>query len=150
MYQLDQLAALLDAHHADYEIIAHSRPIRTVQDGADFFDVSKAAPVLVLEVENGFMACIVSSQRGKMDWNALRQQLGGIRLRLAARDKVLQATGYHPGAVPLIGHGLPCIFDSKLLHHDYIYGGSGDELHTLKISPCDVLNLNEVAVLLEE
>ncbi|WP_370636512.1 hypothetical protein [Cohnella sp. CFH 77786] len=28
---------------------------------------------------------------------------------MADKSKVLEATGYHSGAVPLIGHGLPCI-----------------------------------------
>lgn len=53
-------------------------------------------------------------------------------------------TGYQAGAVPLIGHNLPCVLDNDLLENDFIYGGSGDEHHTLKIAPGDVLRLNNV------
>jgi len=53
-------------------------------------------------------------------------------------------TGYKAGSIPLIGHNLPCVFDDCLLDYDYIYGGSGDELHTLKIAPNDVMRLNNI------
>ncbi|CQR55501.1 hypothetical protein [Paenibacillus riograndensis] len=34
--------------------------------------------------------------------------------------------------------------DNRLLSMDYIYGGSGDELHTLKIAPAEVVRLNRI------
>ena len=45
---------------------------------------------------------------------------------------------------PLIGHGLPCIFDEKLLEFDSIFGGTGNEWVTLKISSKDVRRLNHI------
>ncbi|MNN70372.1 YbaK / prolyl-tRNA synthetases associated domain protein [compost metagenome] len=63
---------------------------------------------------------------------------------MAEKSLVQELTGYPAGAIPLIGHRLPCIFDHRLLAFDYVYGGSGDELHTLKIAPNDVIRLNDV------
>jgi prolyl-tRNA editing enzyme YbaK/EbsC (Cys-tRNA(Pro) deacylase) len=74
----------------------------------------------------------------------MRQKLGFSKLKMADREKVQKITGYSAGAIPLIGHKLPCVFDDCLLDYDYIYGGSGDELQTLKITPNDVMCLNNV------
>lgn len=37
-----------------------------------------------------------------------------------------------------------CIFDESLLAFNYVYGGTGDPLTTLKIAPGDVKRLNKV------
>lgn len=71
--------------------------------------------------------------------------LGLSRLKLADKKKIEKSTGYKVGAIPLIGVELPCIFDECLLERDFIYGGSGNELFTLKTAPKDVKRLNNVA-----
>jgi prolyl-tRNA editing enzyme YbaK/EbsC (Cys-tRNA(Pro) deacylase) len=79
-----------------------------------------------------------------LDFEAMKRQFGYSKLKMADRRKVEQQIGYRVGAIPLIGHDLPCIFDDSLLKYDYIYGGTGDELVTLKIKPQDVKRLNNV------
>ncbi len=32
----------------------------------------------------------------------------------------------------------------KLLKHDFVYGGTGNELFTLKIAPSELLKVNEI------
>ncbi|RIE01224.1 hypothetical protein D3H35_22790 [Cohnella faecalis] len=144
MFTLDELQTYLKDSNSDFEIIAHETPIISTQDAAKYFDIEKAAPTLILQTEQGLIAFIVSSQRGRIDFKALGEELGYSKVKMADKSKVLEVIGYHPGAVPFIGHGLPCIFDNRLLVLDYIYGGSGDELHTLKIAPSDVTRLNNV------
>ncbi|WP_019911286.1 aminoacyl-tRNA deacylase [Paenibacillus sp. HW567] len=144
MLTLPELAAFLDEKNSDYELIAHEAPIRSTRDAEQYFDLAKAAPTLIIQTEHGLVAFIASSQRGRVDLKALKQELGYVTLKMAEPSKVLEATGYHIGAIPLIGHGLPCLFDNRLLSLDYIYGGTGDELHTLKIAPADVIRLNRV------
>ncbi len=53
------------------------------------------------------------------------------------------------GSIPLVGLGLPCLFDRKLLRHDYVYSGTGDELKTLKIAPEALLKVNEIIGMLD-
>lgn len=144
MLNLNELATYLSDNHCTYEIIAHETPIKSLQDAKKYFDIEKAAPTLVLQTEHGLEALIVSSQRGRVDLEALRQIWGYSSLKMADKSKVLEAAGYAIGAVPLIGHNLPCIFDQRLLAFDFIYGGSGDEWHTLKIAPSDVVRVNQV------
>ena len=141
---LQELKALLNSANADYELIEQDMPILSTNDAERFFDVEKAAPTFILQNEAGLLACIVLGNRGRLDFEQLKQQLGYNQLKMADRKKVAQQTGMQIGMIPLVGHGLPCIFDDSLLEYDYIYGGTGDELVTLKILPSDVKRLNNI------
>lgn len=55
----------------------------------------------------------------------------------------MKQTGYKTGALPLIGMGF-LHFDEKLLEFDSIFGGTGNEWVTLKISSKDVRRLNHI------
>ncbi|WP_127531827.1 aminoacyl-tRNA deacylase [Paenibacillus kobensis] len=144
MLTLNELQAYLQENNSDFELIAHETPIQSTQDAAKYFDIEKAAPTLVIQTENGLLALIVSSNRGRVDLKTLAEQLGFAKVKMADRTKVQELTGYQAGAIPFIGHQLPCVVDERLLGYDYIFGGSGDECTTLKIAPSDVVRLNRV------
>ena len=144
MLSIQELDNYLKSNGADYEILEHDKPILTTQDAKQYFDTDRAAPVLVVQTERGLILLIVSARRGRLDFKELAAKLGFAKMKLADRKKAEKAAGYPAEVMPLIGISLPCIFDTSLLELDYIYGGSGDELHTLKIAPKDVERLNQV------
>ena len=148
MLNLQELDASLRESGAAYELIHQAEPIRSAQDGAKYYDIRYAAPTFIVQTDRGLMALIARASRGRLDFAALREQLGLGKLKLADRKKAEAATGCTLGAVPLIGTGLPCIFDESLLDFPHVFGGSGDELVTLKIAPADVKRLNDVALCL--
>ena len=143
MLTLDELAELLINSECDYEIIEHDKPILKTDDADEYFDSSKAAPVFIVKTEKGFYALVASNQYNRFDFKKLALDSGFSKIKLADKSDVLKVTGYEVGTVPLIGHNLPCLFDSKLLDFTYIYGGTGDKYHTLKIAPQDILRLNK-------
>lgn len=138
------LDLFLREKNASFSLIRQDTPIRTAQDGAKYFPPEKAAPTLVVQTERGLMSLIVSVQRGRLDLESIRAAAGLEKLKLADRKKVFRETGYEAGSIPLVGLDLPCIFDDRLLAFDFVYGGCGDELCTLKITPQDVKRLNPV------
>ena len=140
MLSMNELRAFLKRNNCDFEILAHEKPIVSTLDAARYFDMEKAAPTFIMETEQGLVAIIVSFKRRRMDFKAMKRALGFSKLKMADSGKVLEITG----AIPLIGHDLPCVFDDWLLAFDYIYGGTGDALHTLKIKPTDVASPNNV------
>lgn len=144
MLTLDELQAYLKDQQSDFALIPHEIPLLSTEDAKTYFDIGKAAPTLILQSEEGLLAFIMSSQRGRADFQMLKEQLGCSKLKMADKSKVVAETGYRPGAVSLVGHRLPCLFDTRLLQFDYIYGGSGDPRCTLKIAPSDVVRLNHV------
>jgi len=144
MFSIIELENFLKDNNSDFEILAHDTPIISTQDAVKYFDIDKTAPTFVMDTDQGYVAFIVSSKRGKLDLKSMKQKLQFSKLKMADREKVQSEIGYAVGAIPLIGHDLPCVFDDCLFDNEYIYGGSGDELHTLKIAPKDVIRLNNV------
>lgn len=142
MFDLRDLERYLKDNRADFALIGHTAPILTVQDAEQYFDVRAAAPAFVVQTERGLMLLIAGAKRGRLDFKALGAKLGLSKLKLADKKKAEQATGCKIGAIPLVGSGLPCIFDDQLLQLPFLYGGSGDAMHTLKIAPQDVKRLN--------
>lgn len=142
MKSVQELEIYLEERKVDFEIIKHPSPIFSVQDAKKYFDTNYAAPVFIVQTDQGMMSLIVSAKHGKLDFKELGAKLGFSKLKLADRKKAEMETGYKIGAMPLVGLRLPCIFDNNLLAYEYIYGGSGDELYTLKINPKDVKKLN--------
>ncbi len=134
----------LSEAQADFQLIRQNKPIHTVQDAAEFYPIIQSAPTFILQNENGLLACIASINRGRLDFKAMKKQFGYTDLKMADREIIEKQTGYRAGAIPLIGHDLPCIFDDLLLKFDYVYGGTGDEFVTLKINPLDVKRLNNI------
>lgn len=146
---VNDLKEMLDLHNINYELIKQKKPIWSVQDAADYYPVEKAAPTFVLQTESEMIACIISAQNGRLDFAKLKQQFGFSKLKMADGKKIKQQTGYEIGSIPLAGLKLRCIFDKKLLKYDYVYGGTGDMLTTLKIAPGDLLKVNEIIGMFE-
>lgn len=144
MFTIPELENYLQKEGADFEIIKQEAPIISTQDAEKYFEADLAAPSLIVQTEQGLMLLSASGKRGRIDFKTLGADLGLSKLKLADRKKIEKTTGYQAGAIPLIGVELPCIFDECLLEHDFIYGGSGDTLFTLKIAPEDVKRLNHV------
>ena len=139
-----KLRLVLDAAGCSYELIQQDKPILSAMDAEGIYPVEKSAPTFVLHSEQGLIGCIVSMQNGRLDFERLKAQFGFEKLKMADRKKIEKETGYSVGSVPLVALGLPIIFDKKLLYHDFVYGGTGNELLTLKIKPEDLIRVNEI------
>lgn len=139
-----EIEKILSLRDISYEIIEQDKPILSALDAEGYYPVEKSAPTFVLQTENGLIGCIVSFQNGRLDFDKLKQLFGFDKLKMADRKKIKAQTGYEVGSIPLVGLNLPCIFDKKLLKHDFVYGGTGNELLTLKIAPAELLKANEI------
>ncbi len=93
MLSLDELDKYLAGAQADYEIIRHGKPILTTADADGLFDTGKAAPVFILETENGLIALIIKARSEHINLKRLKKQLGFSRLKFADRNMVTLQTG---------------------------------------------------------
>ncbi len=139
-----EMLEILESANIEYELIRQDKPILSALDAEGYYSVEKSAPTFVLETENGLIGCITSLQNGRLDFEKMKDLFGFKKLKMADRKKIKSKTGYEVGSIPLVGLGLPCLFDKKLLCHDFVYGGTGDELLTLKIAPETLLKVNEI------
>jgi Cys-tRNA(Pro)/Cys-tRNA(Cys) deacylase len=140
------LRDLLSDQNADFEIIEHDIAIKSKKDAMGYFNIEETVPTLIIQTENGFYALIISGERDKVDFELIKKLLGCTKLRMADKVEIVKRFNVEPGQVPLIGHNLPCIIDNLIFKHRYVYGGTGDWFHTLKIRPEDLVKANKVVL----
>ncbi len=130
----------------EYEFINHPHPIRTVNDGMNYFKIEagQTAPTLVLKADGNFYALIFSGSHKRLNFKAIASVLGHNHVTLATPKEVEQITGFTVGNIPMIGHTLPCVLDNNLLNYSFVFGGTGNPLITLKISPLALAQFNNV------
>ena len=146
---IKEIETYLKERNIQYEIIRQDKPILSALDAEGYYPVEKSAPTFVLQTENGLIGCITSIQNGRLDFEKMKLQFGYSKLKMADRKKIQSQTGCSVGSIPLVGFGLPCLFDKKLLEHDFVNGGTGNELLTLKIAPTALLKANEIIGMFE-
>ena len=146
---IKEIETYLKERNIQYEIIRQDKPILSALDAEGYYPVEKSAPTFVLQTENGLIGCITSIQNGRLDFEKMKLQFGYSKLKMADRKKIQRQTGSSVGSIPLVRLGLPCLFDKKLLEHDFVYGGTGNELLTLKIAPTELLKANEIIGMFE-
>jgi len=149
---MDNLRSLLEEKKIPFELIKHDTPILTAEEGARYFgiNVGQTAPTLIIWTDKGFFALIISGDRGRVDFSDVAGVLGCKKVRLAGAKEVQKVTGYEVGSVSLVGHNLPCIFDTRLLRYPSVYGGTGKATCTLKIDPYDLEKINKVVATLPQ
>ena len=141
---ITELEQLLTEQTADFEIIHHSKPIKSRMDALQYFKLEEMAPTLIVKTENGFYAVIVSGTREKVDFEILQRLLNCQQISMATKEEVLAQIGMKPGEVAMVGHHLPCVIDENIFQQQYIYGGAGNARYTLKIRPSDLEKVNQV------
>ena len=144
------LQQLLDGKNIQYEIIRHEEPIRSAQQGAEFFGIAagQTAPVLIVDTDQGFFAVVLSGDRGRLDCKVLSGILGCRRAAMASRNDVERLTGCLPGDLPLLGLDLPYVIDRRLDAYAFVYGGAGFPGRTLKVEPAALVKVNRVVATL--
>ena len=140
------LVSYLEEKNVEYEIINHTRSIKTAQEGADYhgIDISQTAPTLILRTERGYFCLIISGNYGRVVMSSLKGLLNAEEVRLANPQEVEEVTGTQIGNVSLINPELPTIIDRELYRYSHIYGGAGEPQTTLKLRSRDMEKLINV------
>ncbi len=144
---MKKLSEILNNSPFLFEIIQHEKPIRSREDGKEFFGIEfgQTAPTLVLKSDQDeYFALIISGKRDRIEFDKIAELLGCSKVKLASPKDVKTVTGFEVGSVRMVGLDLPCIIDKELFNYDYIYGGTGELNYTLKIEPKALEKLNRV------
>lgn len=84
----------------------------------------------------------------KVNQSALAKQLGTRKIRLAAREEVVELTGYEAGGVPPIDLPLDSVLDLELASMGgVVYAGGGDSRTLLEISIEDIVRVQRPKIL---
>jgi Cys-tRNA(Pro)/Cys-tRNA(Cys) deacylase len=148
---MDTVQNFLANSDDDYEFIFHEKQIYSAAEGADFFGIEpgQTAPTLIVKADQGYFSIIFSGSRSHIDFELIAKLLHVSQVKLVNKGKVRQITGFNPGDTPMVGLGLPTVFDKKLLQYPFVYGGSGLPNRTLKIAPIALTKLNRIVAFLD-
>lgn len=144
MMNIRELEQFLAEQSVDFEIIQHSKPIKSRFDALCYFKLREMAPTIIIKTDVGFYAVILSGISENVDFELIVKMLNCREATMATKEEVITQIGMKPGEVALVGHNLPCLIDEKIHLVEYIFGGTGSARHTLKIRPADLEKVNRV------
>jgi prolyl-tRNA editing enzyme YbaK/EbsC (Cys-tRNA(Pro) deacylase) len=139
------------AHHAlDAEIIPTPSGVPTVETAAAALGVpvDQILKTLVFTGPSDEVVIAIECGTGKVDRHKLAEAAGLPKVSIASPEVVLAATGYPAGGVAPVD--LPAsaivVVDEQVLQQEQVYGGSGTDLHMLRIRSADIVRLNNARV----
>ena len=142
--------AFIEAHNLDAEIISTPDGVPTVETAATALgvDVDQIVKTLVFVDSRDRLVIAIACGIGKVDRRKLANAAGTSKLKLASSDQVIESTGYPPGGVAPID--LPedtiVIVDENVAAQPVVYGGSGTDLHMMRIRTEDIIRLNGATI----
>lgn len=130
------------------KLLNNGRALRSAEEGAFHWgvDIEQTAPTLIVDADGVLYACIISGGRGGIDMARLAQILDCQTVKLASRAEIKRVTNCQVGAIPLLGLDMPYVMDKNLLAFNHVYGGTGDPLTTLMISPQSLVEANNISL----
>jgi Cys-tRNA(Pro) deacylase len=146
------LKAYMQAHGIPGEILHLSVPTPTVEAAAQAVGTNPDHIVksILFLVDNKPVLAIACGQ-AYVERRALAAAFGVGRkkVKLASPESVLEATGYHVGAMPPFGHhvSLPTLIDWRVLEFTEIYAGGGDDNTLVRLPPQSILLATQARVI---
>lgn len=146
----DGVAAFIERHQLDAEIIATPDGVPTVERAATALGVTEDQIIktLVFASPDGNLVIAIANGTGRVDRQKLAVIAGVAKLSFAPPELVLESTGYPPGGVAPVGlpENAPVIVDPSVLEWDEVYGGAGTDLHMMRIRTDDLVRLNRASI----
>lgn len=87
---MEYLKSILDKSKYSFELIQHKVPLRSAQEGADYFniDIGQTAPTLIIKTDIGFFALIVSGSCDRINFKEVAQILNCQKVKLANQKEI--------------------------------------------------------------
>jgi prolyl-tRNA editing enzyme YbaK/EbsC (Cys-tRNA(Pro) deacylase) len=146
----ERVAAFIAKHDLDAEIIATPDGVPTVETAAAALGVGvdQILKTLVFVDPNDLIVIGIASGTGRVDRAKLAAAAGTGKLKLAPATLVFDATGYAPGGVaPFdLPSEIPVVVDETAAAQREVFGGSGTDLHMMRVHMADVIRLNEARI----
>lgn len=149
---VDELAAFMQAHDIQGEILHLSVPTPTVEAAAQAVSASPEQIIKsILFMVDDQPVLAVACGKSVIDRRAIADLygVGKKRVKLAQPDIVLETSGYEVGAMPPFGHRQPLttVIDPRVLDSAESYAGGGAENALVRLNPQEILRVTGAKVL---
>ncbi len=137
------VAAILADLGIPHRTFTHPGPVHSLEQAAAERGQAPGQIVrsILFRLGEDEYAMVLIAGPGQISWKALRTAFNRSRLTMAAKDEVLDVTGYPIGAVAPFGlpMELPVLVDESVLVHDEISLGSGVRGTTIIMQSADLV-----------
>ncbi|WP_369133554.1 YbaK/EbsC family protein [Modestobacter sp. I12A-02662] len=144
MSAVERVVAALRAGGVDAEVRRFDEPVPTAAAAARVLgcDVGAIANSLVFDAD-GAPLLVLASGAHRVDTGTVAALVGAARVRRAAPEFVLAATGQEVGGVAPVGHPSPlrAVVDVDLAAHPVLWAGGGDHHTMIAVTYTDLVRV---------
>lgn len=146
----DRVVSFIQRHSLDAEIIPTPDGVPTVETAAQALGVetNQIIKTLVFLGPEDELVIAIACGTGRVDRKRLAAAVDLPKLSMASSEIVLESTGYPAGGVAPVD--LPdrahIVVDTRVIDQDWVFGGSGTDLHMIRIRSADIVALNRAQI----
>ena len=131
----DMILERLRILNVPFKELTHA-PVTTSADAAQVrgVDLSSGAKALLVKAGDNFSVFVIPGDR-KLDWKAVKRELGNKSARFASSEEMMDVTGLVKGSLPPFGNllGLNVYVDSDVLSQELIRFNAGSLTHSIEM-----------------
>ncbi|MAH08012.1 hypothetical protein CMI38_07230 [Candidatus Pacearchaeota archaeon] len=139
-----KLKNFLIDNNSEGEHLSFDESCHSVEEAAEVVGCSEKDFVknICMIDNNGRLIVAIVKGEDRASTKAVSRALSIERLRLASPDEILEMTGYLFGGTPSFGFDAIFLIDNKVMKEEMVYSGGGSDKSLVKISPEEILKLN--------
>lgn len=140
----NKLKQYIQKNNVDCKHLVFEKSTHTVKEAADAVNASEdqlVKNICFIDENNNLIVAIVLANF-RVSTTRIIKILNIDSLRVANIDEILERTGYPCGGTPSFGFNGFFLIDSLVMNKEFVYSGGGSPRSLLKISPKEILRLN--------
>jgi len=144
---LERIAKIINDNNLAAEHLVFAESCHSVEDaakaaGCEVTDFVKN--ICYIDGNDNLVVAIVKGE-DRVSKDKIRSIIG-LKIRSAKPDEILQKSGFVCGGVRSFGFDATFLIDERVMEKKFVITGGGSENSLLKISPKDIIRLNNAKI----
>ncbi len=147
--KIEMLNNFLNSNNSTATLHTFDAPVHSVEQASQLLESSpdKFIKTICLESKEGDFVSVIVLGSSRVDTTKVQEFLNLPKLKPASKESIALRTGFEVGGIPLAGYESIFVIDNLVILQDEVFGGGGDDRTLLKITPSELLRLNEGKVI---
>lgn len=140
-----KLQRILETRNSNVEHFSFDQSCHSVAEAAEAVNGSPeefVKNICMIDSNKNIIVAIVKGE-DRASTSRVAKALGIDRPRTTTPDEILEYTGYPCGGTPSFGFSATFLVDPKVMEKEIVYSGGGSESSLVRITPKDLLELNQ-------
>ncbi len=133
----------IDCKHLTFEKSTHT--VKEASEAVNGSEDQLIKNICFIDSNNNLIVTIVLANF-RVSTKRVMKALNINSLRVATTEEILEKTGYPCGGTPSFGFNAIFLIDPLVIDKEFIYSGGGSTRSLLKISPKEILRINNAKV----